>query len=115
MSPLGPDRRHTGQGSQREEAGLLTEQDSVGFPVFSILSCPGVFCGFRTADSDFPPPHSPLATCYVPRIRPNREEEEKGAKDILALRHPCNRLDVQRVPGEEGRNECAAPGGACHA
>jgi len=37
--------------------------------------------------------------------------QKKVLKHILAFRRPRHRLDVQRMPGEQGRHESAAPQG----
>ena len=46
---------------------------------------------------------------HVSAIRPEREQEEKGAQHILPFRHPRYRLHMQRVPGKQRRDTNAPP------
>lgn len=47
----------------------------------------------------------PVRLSRVPSVGPEGEEEEHCAQDILALRHPCNRLDIDRMNREQHCHE----------
>ena len=46
---------------------------------------------------------------HVADIGGHGQEPEEGAQNILALGHPGHRFDVERMPGEEGGHQRAAP------
>src|ERR1039458_1414439 len=52
---------------------------------------------------------------HIARVSPDREQAEEGAENVLAFGDPGDGFDVERVPGEEGGDEGAAPEGAGHA
>src|ERR1039458_3831842 len=51
----------------------------------------------------------------VPGIRPNRQQEEERAEDVLALGSPSHRFDVQRMQGKQCRHQGTSPQRAGHA
>jgi hypothetical protein len=50
----------------------------------------------------------------IARVREHREHPEQPGERVLALERPRHRLDVQRMHGEHGRDERAAPVRARH-
>ena len=50
----------------------------------------------------------------VANISPKGKGPEKGAQHPFPVCHPCDGLHVQRVQGEEGGDEGAAPEMTCH-
>ena len=60
--------------------------------------------------------HWPLTTHYrflrVSHIHQQREHPEQRAQHVLAPGDPRDRLDMERVQGEQGGDKGAAPGGA---
>ena len=57
---------------------------------------------FGTWTSDF-------RLLHIADIRPEAEQSEKRAQNVLPFSHPVDRFDVQRVHRKEGGDEGAAP------
>ena len=74
--------------------------------------------GFRHQTQQHQAGHRPRAAGsarpHLPHVRQQGQQKKQTAENVLAFRDPRHGFHAQRMPGEQGRRECAAPARARH-